>query len=85
MILALIVLMPQYTIVKKLYCISNVYLCYGIYLHRSSVVASQESCFGSVENSEHTKDTLSKDVNNRKIYKYTTYNTSFPNYNNICI
>ena len=31
-------------------------LCFGIYLHLSSVVTSQESCLGTVENSEHGRD-----------------------------
>ena len=47
MILILIILMPQHTMVELFYLHS---------LHCSSDNASQESCLGTVENYEHTRD-----------------------------
>ena len=47
MILILIILMPHVTYVKGLYM---------QLLYCSSVNTSQESCLGTIENNEHTKD-----------------------------
>ena len=49
LILIFIILMPYYTTVKEL----QIFLSCGIKLHYSSVVASQESYLGTIENSKH--------------------------------
>ena len=50
---------------KKIYYFSIVLLCSDIYLHCSSAITPQDSCFGTLEISELTRDVFSfiKDMN----------------------
>ena len=62
MILILIVLVPQYTMVKIFILIFFLY--YGVYLHCSLVDTSQESCLGTLVNGEHPRDIYIQKVMN---------------------